>query len=115
MVRTRDRGSGGDHIGVANRPNLLEPVAPDQPVEDGEDLVENGDGGGWRLVRGPDSEPGEVSEEHRNLVVMVSDWLFAPLEARRYRFGEDVQQQRLRPLLGDVALRPEIDQPDERE
>src|SRR5438067_7172835 len=83
------------HVGITDRPNLLESVATDQAVEYGEDFVEHGYRLCGSLMRGAHGETGKIRKQNRDVVAVVRDGLFASLETGGDCLWKNVQQQPL--------------------
>src|SRR5207249_3778116 len=83
------------HVGIPDRPNLLESVATDQAVEYGKDFVEDGYRLSGSLMRGANRETRKIRKQNRDVVVVIRDGLFASLETGGDRLRKNVQQQSL--------------------
>ena len=104
MIDARRRHPGDDHVGVADRLDLLDAVAIADRVELGEDLAQQLDerlrvGGG-----GPLGEADEIGEENGDGVKALGDPLFAGLEAHRDRPRQGVEEEPLCPIDGGDQL-----------
>ena len=88
----------GDHVGVADGLDLLQPVALGEPVEAREQLVEGRTtcAGGSLAAAG---EAHHVGEQHRDVGEPVGDHRLAGFEPLGDRCGQDVEQQPLGSLL----------------
>jgi hypothetical protein len=94
-----DGESAGDHVGVADGLDLLQPVTLGQLVERREQLVQD-----LHHLLGPAAlaAPGEVhqvGEQHGDLGKPVSDQILVRLESGGDRPRQHVEQQPLGPLF----------------
>ena len=80
VIRARRRNAGGDHVAVADRLDLLEPVSLGQGVEVAEQVVEHADDLGRRQVLGMRREIDDVGEQDRRGGELVGDGLGLRLE-----------------------------------
>src|SRR5260370_32800281 len=102
VVRPCDGHARRHHVGITDRPNLLESVATDQTVEHGKDFVEDGYRLCRSLMRGANGETSKIRKQNRDVVVVVRDGLFASLETGGDRLRKNVQQQSLLAPFGRV-------------
>ena len=99
MVRVRVRHTRGRHVAIADRLDLLEPVPLHEHVEIGEELIEDADHLGRREALRERGEVHDVGEEDRGRGEVVGDHLGGGLQSLGDRARQDVQEERLRPLL----------------
>ena len=92
-----------DHVGVADRLDLLQPVALDEAVEDREDVVQDADQLVRRQRRRQPGELDDVGEQEGHVVEAVGDQRLAVPQPIGDRLGQDVQEQPL--VLAGQALR----------
>ena len=71
VIRARPRNAADDHVRVADRLDLLEPVSIRDVVESGEDVVERGDQSSRRELGGEPGEADDVPEEDARVVEMI--------------------------------------------
>jgi len=108
VVGARHRDTARDHVGVADRLDLLQPVLVRQPIEGGEHVVEQLHD---LLRRQRGRERGElhdVGEEHGRFLEAVRDHLVAALQARGHGPRQHVQQQPLGARVFPVTLADEV-------
>ena len=75
MVGLRPADAGHRHIAVADGLDLLHAVRRRQPVELGDDLVEDGHGARRAELLGEHGEADQIAEQHRGLGHAVGDLL----------------------------------------
>jgi len=103
MVGAGTRDAGGDHVAVADRLDLLEPVSLDQGIEIGEDRVEELDQLDRRHGGRERREADEVGEEDADVVVVVGDVAGGVLQDRGHFRRQDIQEE----VLGLRTLGPD--------
>ena len=105
MVGLRAADAGDRHIAVADGLDLLHAVRRRQPVELGDDLIEQRHGAGRAEPMGKLGEADEIAEQHRGFVDAVGDPLAGRLlQPLGDRFGQDVGEERIG--FGPGADRP---------
>ena len=95
VVGARLGQPGDDHVGVADRLDLLEAVLLGQPVEGAEDLVEDADDTLRRGPLGERREVDDVGEQDRHVGMALGDGPGVALEALGDGPGQDVEEQAL--------------------
>ena len=80
---------GHDHVGIADRLDLLEPVALGQPIEGAEDLVRDGHDAVRLGAFDERREVDDVGEQDRDIVVGFGDPALLALEAVGDRLRQD--------------------------
>ena len=106
------RHAGDHHVGITDGLDLLEPMLPGQPVEAGEQLVEDLHHPPWFLGLCERREVDHVAEEHGHVGTVVCNQLLPRLEPLGDRDRQHVEQQRiglrfgLDPFTVDVGHQP---------
>ena len=108
VVRAGRRHARRDHVGIADRLDLLDPVALGQEVEVREQVVEEADHLGRLQAVRQRREVDDVGEQDRGRGELVRDRGAVGLEPLGDRARQDVQQQVLGPVLLDPQRRERL-------
>src|SRR5437763_9589769 len=110
MVGPGHRQSADDEIRVARDANGPQTVLLSQPIEGGQELIENGDGDIRRLRGRPLRESHHVSEKDADVLKSIGDRVLLALEALSDLGWKHDEEHPLGSLHGLIPLDPKVGQ-----